>query len=267
MTVNSKAFWGYIRERTKSRSGISELKDSNGIIVDSDSGKANLLNEFFASVFVEEPTGLLPIFDTRYNDTPVSKLVVDSETVLKQLRNLNVNKSMGPDACHPRILHEACEQLSDPLCKIFNKSFETGDVPTLWKEANISALYKNKGEKSDPSNYRPVSLTCVPSKLCEKSVRNVIMQHMKANKLFSNIQFGFREKRSCILQLLDVLDDFVKNFDVSLQTDAVYLDIKKAFDSVPHRRLILKMKSYGFKDEILRWVANFLSGRRQHVVQ
>jgi hypothetical protein len=77
MTVNSKAFWGYIRDRSKSRGGISELKDSNGIIVDSvsNSGKANLLNEFFASVFVEEPTGLLPMFDTRYNDTPVSKLV------------------------------------------------------------------------------------------------------------------------------------------------------------------------------------------------
>ena len=65
---------------------------------------------------------------------------------------------MGPDRCHPCLLHETCEQLAEPLCMIFNKSFESGEIPSLWKEANVSALYKNKGVKSYPSIYRPCLL-------------------------------------------------------------------------------------------------------------
>ena len=213
MSVNSKAFWGYVKESTKSKPGISSLKDPDEKLIDSDTDKANLLNNFFASVFVNEPSGELPVFNLRYLGTPVSKLVVNTDTVFKQLKGLNVNKSMGPYGCHPRLLHETCEQLAEPLCTIFIKSFETGEVPSLWKEANVSALYKNKGDKSDPFNYRPVSLTCIPSKICERSVQSVIMNHMTVNNLFTDCQFGFRDKRSCILQLLDVLDDFVKNFD------------------------------------------------------
>ena len=110
-----------------------------------------------------------------------------------------------------------------PLLKIFDKTFEEGCVPSLWKDANISALYKNKGEKSETTNYRPVSLTCLPSRLCEKTVSDKIMKHMNDNNLFSNRQYGFRNKRSCILQLLDVLDDWSKYYDESKQIDNIYI--------------------------------------------
>ena len=103
----------------------------------------------------------------------------------------------------------------------------------------------------NPSNCRPVSDTSIPSKICERSVRSVIMNRMTANNLFTECQFGFRDKRSCILQLLYVLDDFAKNFDQGLQTDTIYLDIKKAFDSVPHRRLLKKLH--------VSWIHDFLA--------
>lgn len=225
--TNTKGFWSYVREQTKAQTKMADLKDSDGILITENKEKANLLNEFFASVFVDEPPGPLPLFDIRYNGTPVTKLTVDKSTVLKQLMNLNIFKSMGPDGCHPRVLKEAAEELCEPMCLLMNKTFEEQCIPALWKEAKVSALFKNKGVRTDPSNYRPVSLTCIPCKLCEKIVREVLMKHMSENNLFSDGQYGFREKRSCILQLLDVLDDLTSAYDESKQTDVIYLDIKR----------------------------------------
>lgn len=111
------------------------------------------------------------------------------------MKNINVNKSIGPDECHSIILYEASEQLCDPLSIILNKSFESGEVPLIWK---ITSVYYSeiKGGKSDPSNYKPASLTFAPCKLCEKSVRSVIMSHMSTSNSFSDSQFGFRNKSS-----------------------------------------------------------------------
>ena len=265
MKVDTKSFWAYIKDQTKSKTGIYDLKNKEGVQITSESDKATLLNDAFASVFVIEPPGPLPIFNIRYHGTPVTKLITDTESVLKKLKTLNGSKSMGPDNCHPRLLKESAEILAQPMCDIFNKTFETGCIPEAWKTANVTALYKNKGEKSDPLNYRPVSLTSVPSKLCEKTVRETLMNHMNTNNLFSKAQFGFREKRSCTLQLLTVLDDWTKAYDDNYQVDTIYLDIKKAFDTVPHKRLLLKLKGYGFDGPILDWIEDFLKGRKQCV--
>ena len=263
---NTKGFWSYVREQTKSRTKMCDLKNENDQLISDNKDKANLLNNFFASVFINEPLEPLPVFDLRYHGTPVTKLVVDESTICKQLKGLNVFISMGPDECHPRVLKEAADILSKPLCMLMNKTFEEQQIPTVWKDANVTALYKNKGAKTDPSNYRPVSLTCIPCKLCEKTVREVLMKHMTENKLFTNCQFGFRENRSCILQLLDVLDDLTKAYDENKQTDVIYINIKKAFDTVPHRRLLLKLQAYGFGGEILAWIKDFLTDRRQKVM-
>ena len=91
------------------------------------------------------------------------------------------------------------------------------------------------------------------------------MHHMTSNNLFSDQQFGFRNKRSCVLQLLTTLDEFTQNYDANLQTDTIYLDIQKAFDTIPHNRLIQKLKAYGVEGPILEWITNFLFERKQRV--
>ena len=262
---DSKGFWSYVRDQTRSRTTVSDLKDTNGQMICEDKEKADLLKNFFASVFVNEPTGPLPVFDVRYHGVPVTQIKTDSEMLKKLLKNMNISKSMGPDGCHPRLFRETADIISTPLETVFDKTFNEGKVPDIWKDANVSALYKNKGDKCEPTNYRPVSLTCLPCRLCEKTVRKVIMEHMNENNLFSDCH-GFRNKRSCVLQLLDVLDDWSKFYDENNQIDTVYVDIKKAFDTVPHRRLLLKLKNYGFEGEILKWIEDFLSNRRQRVI-
>ena len=263
---DSKGFWSYVRDKTKSRSVVSDLKNPDGEILQGDIEKADLLNDPFASVFISEPAGQLPVFDIRYHGTPVTSLKTNIVSLTKHLNSLNVGNSMGPGGCHPRLLRETVGIVNTPLQIFFNKSFIEGKIPTVWKDANVSALYKNKGDKCETTNYRPVSLMCLPCPLCEKTVRKVIMDHMTQNNLFSDCQYGFRTKRSCILQLLDVLDDWTKSYDNSEQIHTVYLDIKKAFGSVPYQRLLLKIQKYGFEGEILKRIEDFLKDRRQRVV-
>ena len=179
-------------------------------------------------MFVTEPDGPTPQLNFNFQGTKVTTIVTDNSTVKKQLDSLNENKAMGPDELHPNLLKETSYILSEPLAKIFNKTFEADK----WKEANITAIFKNKGNRYDTTKYRPVSLTCIPGKLCEKN-REVIVNHMEENNLFSDCQFGFRRKKNCVIQLLNVLNDFTRAYDEGKQVDTLYLDIKKGIRHSP----------------------------------
>ena len=233
-----KKFWQYANSKRKTKSGISELKYKNkeGSITTTkgDKEKAEVLAEFFTSVFTNEPDGELPHIDR----VPVQKPFIDKDMttseILKILKELNQNKSAGPDELHPKSLHELRNSISKPLEIIFNASLQSGQVPNLWKLGNVVAIFK-KGDKSDPGNYRPVSLTSVIGKLMEKLVRNQIVNHMVFNSLFSKQQFGFIAGRSTTLQLLKVMDEW-RDFGQWRH----YRRFMKAFDKVPHKRLIKK---------------------------
>ncbi len=263
-----KRFWQYANSKRKTRSGISELryKNEDGVddITKGDREKAEVLAEFFTSVFTNEPDGELPHIEGIHVEIPFADKNINEDAILKLLKELNQNKSAGPDELHPKSLLELRLSLAKPLAIIYNTSLMTGQVPDLWKLGNIVAIFK-KGDKKEPGNYRPVSLTSVICKLMEKLVRNQIVDHMKENKLFSKKQFGFIAGRSTTLQLLKVMDEWTEILDAGGTLDAVYMDFMKAFDKVPHRRLIQKMKSYGISERITNWVRDFLSNRKQRV--
>ena len=122
-----------------------------------------------------------------------------------------------------------------------------------------------KGNRRSPMNYRPVSLTSIVCKLLESLVREEIMSHMRSNKLFSPYQYGFIDKRSTTLQLLYVLDKWTEIIDDGGTIDAIYMDFLKAFDKVPHERLLRKVEAYGIGRPLLGWIRSFLTGRKQRV--
>ena len=255
----------YVNSRRKVNTGISNLKRDDGTVAETDTEKADDLNFFFKSVFVKENVSNISNFHDRSGGILVDNIIINEEIVKKLIEKLNINKSYGPDLLHPRVLKELRESITTPQTLIFKSSFQNGEIVNDWKTANVKALFK-KGSRDNPGNYRPISLTCIPCKLMEKLVRDAIVNHMTLNKLFSDSQYGFRSLRSCALQLLDVMEKWTEWLDESSSFDCIYYDFAKAFDSVPHARLLVKLEAYGIKGKLLDWVKAFLSQRKQRVV-
>ena len=197
-------------------------------------------------------------------DKPLDNITISSELVEKVLKSLNPGKSMGPDEINPLLLKTMTKVFSEPLARIFQQSVNSGKIPKVWKDARVTPLFK-KGNKSDPGNYRPVSLTSVVCKCLETIIRAQILEHVVRSSLISDAQFGFRSGRSCILQLLDVMEDWSQYIEDDDSWNTVYLDFAKAFDSVAHERLIHKVSAFGIRGSVLLWIRDFLTGRRQYV--
>ena len=264
---NPKKFWKYVNSKLKRNTGIPNLKKSknnNNDLTSSDAEKAEVLNSFFISVFTEEDLNSVPKLETRHNNTSIVDVVITQEEVKQKLANINASKAMGPDHIPGIVLKTLAEEISIPLTKIFNKSISEGTVPDKWKVAEVSAIYK-KGDKTDPGNYRPVSLTCICCKIMESLVTKSLRVYLEENKLISKCQHGFRNHRSCVTQLLETLNDLTNLIENKKEIDIIYLDFSKAFDSVPHVRLIDKLKAYGVNGNILDWIRNFLTDRKQRV--
>ena len=155
--------------------------------------------------------------------------------------------------------------LVKPLYCIFQSSIDSGKIPNQWKDANISAIYK-KGNKHMAGNFRPVSLTSVACKILESFIRDAIIKFMKSNGLISRKQFGFLKGRSTVLQLLRVIDTWTEVLDRGGCIDAIYCDFMKAFDTVPHNRLMGLLEFYGIDGPVLSWTHDFLTDRRQRVI-
>ena len=118
----------------------------------------------------------------------------------------------------------------------------------------------SQGEKSKAENYRPVSLTSVICKMLEYLVCSSIMRHLDVHKILHDAQHGFRKRRSCESQLILTVQDLAKNIDNRGQTDLILLDFSKAFDKVPHKRLLYKINYYGVRNSTLWWIGDFLGG-------
>ena len=139
-----------------------------------------------------------------------------------------------------------------------------GKLPSAWKIAEVKPIFK-KGDKSNPGNYRPVSLTPIVCRIFESFVRDALYDHLVSTKLLSSKQFGFCKGRSTVTQLLVSIYNWMKSMDNKKAVDAIYLDFSKAFDTVPHKRLIHKLKMYGIHDNVLSWITDFLSNRSHYV--
>ena len=263
---NPKAFWTHIRKHLKTKAGIAPLleniNDKNSKKFD-DHNKAAILQKQFSSVFNKESLENMPNFDQRSN-SKLESVIITKDMVEKLINNLQTTKSFGPDELHPAMLKELVDFITEPITIIFNRSMNEGILPNDWKVAHITAIYK-KGDSSNPENYRPISLTSVICKMLETLVKTTVMQHLVREELLSTRQYGFIKGRSTTTQLLSYLEEVIDVISAGGVVDTIYFDFAKAFDSVPHQRLLMKLRSYGLDSYILDWIKDFLTNRTQIV--
>nr|XP_054774593.1 uncharacterized protein LOC129282754 [Lytechinus pictus] len=185
--------------------------------------------------------------------------------VEKQLRQLNPSKACGPDEISPRLLKLVSQEISPALSFLYQQSYNSGVTPSHWRQALVAPVHKS-GDKSEPSQYRPISLTCICCKVMEHVVLSHVSKHLASNNILTDAQHGFRQGLSTVTQLTSAIDDWTSVIQKRGQVDAVFLDFQKAFDRVPYQRLHSKLLYYGITGDTLNWIMSFLTNRRQAVV-
>lgn len=263
-TENPKKFWSLIKSKGQEASGVSALKNKEGYMKSDNKSKAEILNDQFQSVYTREDTSNLPDKGPSPHQT-MDDIEISRHGVFKLLAQLKPHKATGPDCIPAFILRAAAHELAPILTLIYQRSLDTGVVPDDWRNAWIVPVYK-KGEKHIAANYRPVSLTSITCKILEHIIHSSIMTHFDNHNILCDNQHGFRKKRSCETQLLVTIEDIVRRRAKGNQVDIILLDFAKAFDKVPHSRLLYKMAFYGVRGNTNRWIRSFLSDRKQQVV-
>ena len=264
---NSKAFFAYINSKKIVKSKVGPLKDDLGNLIVDNKECANLLNNYFSTVFTIEDTSNIPepkrIFQGAGHDI-LENIEITPDIVESKLNDLNVNKSVGSDGFHPKFLFEIRKEISKPLAILLNLSFQQGKVPLDWKFAIVSPIFK-QGSKSNAQNYRPISLTSVLCKILESIIKDRVVAHLDKFNLIRDSQHGFMKGRSCLTNLLEFMEKVTEELDKNNPVDIVYLDFAKAFDKVPHKRLIKKIVAHGIGGKFSSWIEDWLSDRTQCV--
>ena len=267
LKTNSKPFYNYLKSKNKIKRTVSSLKDPTGRLTKSPQETADALADFFHSVFTEEQYG--PLTEDAYMSINHIKgdmhdLEILPGDVRKLLLELNINKAMGPDKIHPKLLKFLAENdnFMKSLTILFNACIINEEIPLIWKTAHVVPLHK-KGSVHLANNYRPISLTCILCKIYEKFIRKHILFHVES--FISDKQHGFTTGRSCLSNLLETIDNVYEYLSEGNCADILYFDFSKAFDSVPHHRLIIKLEAMGFNNNILNIIKNFLVDRSMRV--
>ena len=182
------------------------------------------------------------------------------------MSNINSNKACGPDAIHGKLLKYCAGSLCHPFSLLFTLSYNTGYIPREWKLANVVPVHK-KGSKDNVENYRPISLTSLVMKTFERIIKDELL--IRIYPLLDRRQHGFLNSKSCTTNMVDFSDSVVLSINdcKTFGIDVVYFDFSKAFDSVNHDLILLKLKYYfGIEGRLLKFLENYLCGREQRVV-
>ena len=259
---DAKKFFSHVKQVLQRVTVIPELTDDEGTYSD-DLSKANCLNRFFSDVFTVS-NGLTPRFEMQTQFLIVN-VDFTPNTVLKALGKLSTSYSSGLDNIPSIVMKKCMVPLAEPLSMLYNACMESESLPDEWLCANVTPIYKGAGSPKLPGNYRPVSITSVPCKVMESSIKDVNLKHLLDNKLLSWRQHGFLPKRSTLAELLECLNYWMNAIDQGEHVDVVYIDLRKAFDSVDHEKLLQKCAAYGIGGKLLAVIRAFLSNRWQRV--
>ena len=256
----SKKFWTYVKHASK-YTRIPEVLTCGSTISSDTKTKADMFNKFFYEQFSEPSMCDTDIcfstdneFDIDFNPSRIKAL----------LDAINTNKACGPDEIPGIILKMCSNSLALPLSIIYKLVYNTGSLPLQWKLSNIVPILK-KGDSKIVSNYRPVSLLCIASKIMERIIHEEML--LKVGSLIDKRQHGFLPNRSCATNLTILIEDITKSLHNNVGTDVIYFDFAKAFDSVSHDIILHKLKTkFNIDGRLLKFLQDYLKHRKQRVI-
>lgn len=271
-----KTVWKVINDET----GKTKVKDRhyslqiNDTIVNSDQEVACQFEQFFSNIPAEttkflnsspDAAGLLLHMNVPECTDIFKFTYVTPNIVIKTFRSLNLKKTEDLWGLSVKVLHSIVEVIAPHLADIFNKCIDTGVFPDLMKHSKIIPLFKS-GTKSDPTNFRPISILPALSKVFEKLILNQLVSYFNRNDLLHSSQFGFTKGRSTTDAGVVLVKHIFDAWEKAQDAIGIFCDLSKAFDCVDHENLIRKLKHYGVKNTALDLVSSYLCGRTQRVV-
>lgn len=259
-----REFWKHVHKSLKNRPVISSVLNNDDNLTSTDVDTANAFNKFFSQAFASDNSDVLPSFK-EVGNSKIDTIDFTVNDLRKFIDSLPQRSSPGPDGVPNALLTNAGPCLLPVLHRFFRHLFDNGVLPSDWLLANVTPIYK-KGSRTLCGNYRPISLTSTSCKIAERLIKCNIIKYLQTNNLLSSSQHGFLPHRSCLSSLLIFLETISDNLDQGIPSNTVYIDFSKAFDSISHRRLLIKLKAFGVTGPLFSWIECFVTRRKQRVV-
>lgn len=271
---NSKKIWQFlnvdIKGSTSNQDIISSIKTPS-INLEDPILIAKHMNKFFSEIGSKIANNI-PTDNIKLNEyvnnlpqTPnIFKFTnITDRDIIRLNKTIQPKTSSGPDGLPNKVLKNILELKPNVISKLMNLSLQHAYVPVRLKTAKIIPIYKKSGNKDDPNNYRPISLLNTLSKILEKLVAKQLRNHLDINNILYKRQFGFRKNHSTTHAMIATLKHLEQMKSNNVKTNAIFLDLKKAFDTVSHTILLRKLSKYGIQNNELDWFLNYLKDRKQ----
>ena len=256
---NKSGFYKLLNSRLNHKASLGVLKTADESIIKTDDAKAELLADVFEQSFSRCSSRSLPTVSPCFpamNDNTW----FHADEIYRLLSAWPPSFSDTPDHIPLIFIKKIAHIIANPLEQLFNLSLMRSEVPSRWKTSLVTPVLK-KPPSISPCNYRPISITSIFARLFEKIIKKKIESHLEEHSIISHCQHGFQKGKSTVTAMLQTLNDWTTYLDENYHTDVVYLDFCKAFDKVPHDKLITKLKMINIHPRIISWIKEFLSSR------
>ena len=273
---NSRKFWRclnnnfFLGKKSKTQS-CSRLCDAEGNIIEGET-MANYLSTYYA----ENGEVLAKAFKDNRDDCPVIESTPENDCNFKfrfiplsvvsdYVKDIDVCKSSGIEDLSSQLVKDAFKVLTVELTHILNESITTCKFPDAWAVGTITPIPK-EGDPLEPGNWRPITILPLPSKLLEKAVHYQIISYLDEHALLQMNQHGFRKHKSTSTAIIELTKVIFDNYNKDLHSSCLFVDYKKAFETLDHNALLQKLNTFGFDHKSIKWVKSYL-GNRRHVVR